>query len=292
MQLRGDWQDAVAEVERARARMADPPQPAIGVAYYREGELHRVRGDHDEAERSFRAAAERGKSPHPGLALLRLAQGRGSDAFSAIASALDETVGPPARAPLLAAAVEIAASVSEADRATQAARELTALAQQIGGPFLRATAAHATGVAAVARDAPDEALPSLEEALTIWLGLPAPYEAARSRAVIARAADQRGDQQRAEAERSTARETFQSLGAVDDLRALDLSPAAVAPAGLTPRELKVLSLLATGMTNRAIAQHLTISEKTVARHLSNIFGKIGVSSRSAATAYAYQHDLV
>jgi DNA-binding CsgD family transcriptional regulator len=292
MQLNGDWQDAAIEVERARHLLADPPQPAIAIAYYREAELHRVRGNHEEAERSFRAATERGHRPHPGLALLRLAQGRADEALGAITAALDQTAGQPARAALLAALAEIAAAASRPERATEAATELAALAAEIGSPFLDATAAHATGLAALARGAPAEALPPLEEALAIWLRLPAPYEAARTRVLIAEASTELGDPTRAEDERALARDTFRSLGAADDLRALDPAGNEAAPAGLTPRELKVLSLVATGMTNRAIAANLTISEKTVARHLSNIFGKLGVSSRSAATAYAYQHDLV
>jgi DNA-binding NarL/FixJ family response regulator len=293
MQLRGDWRDASAEAERARQRLADPPQPEIGAAYYCQAELHRVRGAHEEAERAFRAAVERGHSPQPGLALLRLAQGRPEVAATAIANALDETPIESRRIRLLAAATDIALATDDADRATEAARELASIAQSIHTPLLAATVAHAAGAAALARGEPDEAMSALEEALAIWLALPAPYEAARARVLLARIADGEADRDRATAERAAARDVFEALGAIDDLRRLDpRDRRTLAPAGLTPRELRVLGLVATGMTNRAIAQHLTISEKTVARHLSNIFGKLGVSSRAAATAYAYRHNLV
>jgi len=293
LQRRGEWADAGAEVERARQRLADPPHPAIGAAYYRQAEIQRVLGLHDEAERSFRASTERGQSPYPGLALLRLAQGRIDVALKAITNALGETVTESARVPLLAAATEIAAAANEPDRSIAAARDLAQIAYTYDTPLVSATSAHATGLAKLARREAAEAMRSLEEALALWLTLPAPYEAARTRALIAQSAGLLEDQERADAETREARATFKALGAADDLRLLDLAASGTStPAGLTPRELKVLNLVATGMTNRAIAHQLTISEKTVARHLSNIFGKLGVTSRAAATAYAYRNDLV
>jgi len=291
MQLRGDWDSATAEIERARVRLADPPQPAIGAAFYRQAELHRVLGAHAEADRTFRSAAERGHNPQPGLALLRLAEGRVDDASATIGQALAEIRTVTERIPLLAAAVEIADVAGDATRASAAAAELTSITEAIDTSLLEGTALQASGLASISRGEHREAISALETALAIWLAMPAPYEAARTRALIARAAEALDDRDRATAERATARGVFETLGAIDDLRALSPAETAEAPAGLTPRELRVLSLVATGMTNRAIAQQLTISEKTVARHMSNIFGKLGVSSRAAATAYAYQHDL-
>jgi len=227
------------------------------------------------------------------LALLRLAQGRTEAALTAITNALNETAPEPARVPLLAAATEIAVASDEPGRATEAADELAEVASRYDTPLVTATSAHATGLAAIGRGEFVEAIKPLEEALAHWLTLPAPYEAARTRVLIARAAARLDDMERAETETAAARAIFDMLGATDDLRSLpSTAPAAEAPGGLTPREVRVLRLVATGMTNRAIARHLTISEKTVARHLSNIFGKLGVSSRAAATAYAYQHALV
>lgn len=293
MQLRGAWSDAVIEAQRAHDRRADPPQPAVGAAFYRQAELHRVRGALAEAEDAYRRAAERGYLPQPGQALLRLAQGRGDAALTAIKHALDESPEAVARAPLLAAAVELAAHRDDREFAIEAARELTTIAEAIGAPLLTATAARASGLAALLAGAPDDASTHLGRALAVWLSLPAPYEAARTRMLLAQTADLEGDVTQASSERAAARETFEALGAVTDLAALDAETnGPAAPDGLTPRELKVLSLVATGMTNRAIADHLSISDKTVARHLSNMFGKLDISSRAAATAYAYEHDLL
>lgn len=291
MQLRGDWQEAATEAERARAHLAEPPHPAIGVALYRRGELGRLRGTHEAAERDFHAAADHGYRPFPGLALLRLAQGRVDEAVGTITEALDAASDWTERVSLLAAVTEIAAAAGRPDQAQATASELGSIATSLNTSYVRATAALATGVAALARREPDVAMPALEDALGLWLVLRAPYEAARARELIAQAATSVGDADRARYELATARETYEVLGAADDLRRTAAGRTA-SPGGLSPRELKVLHLVATGMTNRAIAQQLGISEKTVARHLSNIFGKLGVSSRSAATAFAYRHNLV
>jgi len=123
----------------------------------------------------------------------------------------------------------------------------------------------------------------------MWSGLDAPYQAARTRVLIADACDALGDLDTAVLERDTAREVFDELGAATDVRAIDAGRATLA--GPSPREIEVLRVLATGATNRAIAERLVLSEKTVARHLSNIFGKLGINSRSAAVVYAFEHGL-
>jgi len=138
-------------------------------------------------------------------------------------------------------------------------------------------------------DAP-AALVALRRAAGEWSELSAPYEGARTRLLIADACEALADLDGAELERRAARSMLDALGA----GAAPPRPAATArtPEDLTAREAEVLALVARGKTNRAIAAQLYISEKTVASHLNHIFTKLGLTSRSAATAYAYEHDLV
>jgi DNA-binding CsgD family transcriptional regulator len=138
------------------------------------------------------------------------------------------------------------------------------------------------------------ALVALREAWDAWRDLDASYEAARTRVMLGLACRQLGDRDGASFELDAARRVFEELGAVPDLRRVeDLVRAGgdKPPGGLTRREVEVLALVATGKSNRAIADELVISDKTVARHLSNIFVKLDLSSRSAATAYAYENGL-
>jgi DNA-binding CsgD family transcriptional regulator len=294
LQLRGAWPEAAIEAQKAFEQLSTPrAQPAVGAAYYCQGELHRLRGALSDADEAFRRAGEWGRRPEPGLALLRLAQGRPDAAATAIRHALDETDEPTLRAPLLAAAVEILLATGDAAGPEKASLELQAIADQIGAPLLSATAARAMGAVAFASGDARSAATELGEALANWLVIDAPYEAARTRVLLADALRALGDEEAAASELEAAHQVFEHLGAGIELRLLGADAQGDAAAhGLTPREAEVLSLVATGMTNRAIAANLTISEKTVARHLSNIFGKLGVGSRSAATAYAYEHDLV
>lgn len=291
MQLSGAWSDALDEVERASQRLSDPPSPAIGEAYYLQAELHRLRGALSDADDAFRLAAEWGRRPEPGLALLRLAQGRTPAAATAIEHALNEAHGALARGELLIAAVEIHIAAGNLDAARAEALELAATAEDVAAPMLQAASQRASGAVELASGHAAGALPLLREALAGWRALDAPYEVARTRQLVADAARELGDADTADAELAAARSEFERLGAVRDLARAD-GPLAADRAGLTPRELQVLGLVATGMTNRAIATSLTISEKTVARHVSNIFGKLGVSSRAAATAYAYERGIV
>lgn len=138
------------------------------------------------------------------------------------------------------------------------------------------------------------ALDTLRHAYTIWQELEAPYETARVRVLIGVACRRLGDHDTARMHLDGARMVFQQLGAAPDLaRVEDLSRKAPARAHpLTRRELQVLALVAAGKTNQQIAAALVISDHTVRRHLQNIFSKIGVSSRAAATAFVLQHDLL
>ncbi|MEW5632003.1 helix-turn-helix transcriptional regulator, partial [Streptomyces hydrogenans] len=245
---------------------------------------------------SYAHAHELGRLPQPGLALLRLAQGRADAAAAGLRLALacqDARHGPLARARLLAASTEVSLAVGAVRDAADAAAELDALAGDV--PLLRALAGTAAGAVALAED-PGAAAPALRRALDLWLRLRVPYEAAQTRMLLAAADRAAGDEEAARLELAFARDGFEGLGAGPDARraAALLSAAARRrlPGGLTAREAEVLRLVAGGATNKGVAGALVISEHTVARHLNNIFAKLGVSTRSAATAYAYAHGLV
>ena len=254
LHLHGAWLEAVEEAKRALERFAHGADEfASGDACYQQAEAYRVLGESAAAEDAYQQASRWGREPQPGLALLRLAQGR-----------------------------------------TDAA-ELIEIAGAYGTPALRATTDHARGAVLLADGDARAGLVGLRGAWQLWRELQAPYEATRARVLVGLACRQLGDQEAAAMELDAARTVFAQLGAAPDLarvEALARSDAASNAHGLTERELQVLRLLATGTTNHAIANELVLSEKTVHRHVSNIFTKLGVSSRAAATAYAYQHRLL
>ncbi len=295
MQLHGAWQDAMEEAERARQRLSEPPQPAVGMAFYQQAELLRLRGEFAAAEQAYRQANQWGRNPQPGLALLRLAQGQVDAAKVAIRQAMDEAPERVTRSRLLAAHVEIALAAGDLPGARAAADELSQVADDLGAPLLHATAAHAQGAALLHQGEARAALGELRKAWRIWQQLDAPYDAARTRVLMGLGLRALGDPDGAEMELDAARWVFENLGAAPELTRVERLSQTAAPrvaGGLTAREVEVLGLVATGKTNRAIAADLFLSEKTVARHVSNIFTKLGVSSRSAATAYAYENGLV
>jgi DNA-binding NarL/FixJ family response regulator len=295
LQLRGSWPDAVQEAERARDRLSAPSgQPAVGMAFYQLAELDRLSGRFAAAEESYRQADRRGRSPQPGLALLRLAQGQVEMAAATIRRVIGESHDRLTRSRMLAAHVEIMLAVGDIPAARTAADELTGIAADLDAPLLRAVSDHATGALLLAEGDTTAALDTLRRARATWLELEAPHEAARVRVLVAIACRLLGDGDSAEMELAAARQVFEQLGAVPDLARLDARSASpgAAPGGLSRREVEVLRLVAAGKTNRVIAADLFISEKTVARHHSNIFTKLDLTSRSAATAYAYQHHLV
>ena len=296
LELQGQWPDAVSEAERARELLAQQPgQAGLGTALYQLGDLHRLRGDLERAEAEYRRAAESGRRPEPGLALLRLAQGQADAARANIDRAVGETHVRHVRAQVLAASVEIALATGDLEAARTSATELERIAAELDAPpLLLALSTQARGAVLLAGGEPRPALAALREAWTTWSALDAPYGAARSRVLIAQACRSLGDEDAARLELDGALAAFERLGAAPDVarvRKLQTTRPS-APAGLTAREIEVLRLVATGRTNRAIADALAISEKTVARHLSNIFTKLDLPSRAAATAYAYQHDLI
>lgn len=304
-QAAGRWPDALTTAEAACRHLADPPHPALGLARYQEGELHRLLGDFARAESEYREASRCGFDPVPGLALLELALGDLDAAATTIRRALAESGGPLARPPLLAAAVEIRRTASDLAGARQAAEELAVISAGSGSELLRAMAAHAVGSVLVTEGDPLAGLAPLRAAAKGWRSLRAPYDAARTAVVIALALAAVGDRTAARLELDNARTTFSELGARPDLDRVAIlgelvdagTPAPTGPGGesaelLSAREVEVLVHLAAGETNREIAEALVISQHTVGRHVENIFAKLGVSSRAAATAYAYEHRLL
>ncbi len=296
LRLHGSWSDALAEARRACDIMPEG-DPATGAACYQVAELRRLRGELDEAEADYRAASRAGRSPQPGLSLLRLAQGQSAAASAGIRQALEDSAGGPQRAALLAAAVEIGLAAGDDACAASAAEELSALAGRLDAPFLQALSASATGAVLLAGGDAHGARQLLRVARALWQEIGAPYEAARVRVLLGRACAELGEAESAELELDAAAAAFEQLEAATDSARLAAVREAARPAkqphgGLTERELEVLALVAEGISNRAIAGRLFISEKTVARHVSNIFGKLGLSTRAAATSYAYRHGLL
>ena len=296
LQLGGSWTDALEEARRARRRFVETHNPAAGVAHYREAELLRLRGELAAAEQAYRSASSAGWEPQPGLAQLRVAQGRLDDAVASIRRARTEVTEPLRRAAILPAYAEIMLAVGELDEAQDASRELEEINQRYESRMLVAMTAYARGAVAVAAGDPTAALSDLREALRVWQELDAPYEVGRTRALLGAACSALGDGDAASLELEAARACFEALGAIPDLARLSEMRGDARPPqdghGLSPREVEVLRLVAAGHSNRDIAAALVISEHTVARHLQNIFRKLDVASRTAATAFAFEHGLV
>jgi ATP/maltotriose-dependent transcriptional regulator MalT len=294
LQLGGSWQDALEEARRACRRFGET-NPTAGLALYREAELLRLQGDLDGSEKAYRAASRAGWEPQPGLAQLRLAQGKADAAGAAIRRAVAESSDPLRRAVLLPAYIEIMLAAGELDEARAACGELQSVAARYSSALLDAIAAYERGaVELAAGDAPG-ALEVLRRALDCWRTLEAPYEVARTRLLIGEACRALDDTDACELELEAALVEFVRLGALPDAarveRLLGHAPDRETR-GLSPRELEVLRLLAAGKSNRQIATTLVISEHTAARHVQNIFTKLRVSSRAAATAFAFEHGLV
>jgi ATP/maltotriose-dependent transcriptional regulator MalT len=296
LHLRGAWPESVEEARRAGERLAHAADSwATGGAFYRQAEVYRVLGDFAAAEDAYRQSSRWGRQPQPGLALLRLAQGRTDAARAASRRVLAETTDRLGRAKLLPAQVEITLAVGDVQGARDAAGELAEIAERYDTLALRAVADHARGAVLLAEGDARAAVVALRGAWRVWRELEAPYEAARVRVLVGLACRALGDEEAAAMELEAARTVFAQLGAAPDLARLEAlahREAAWKAHGLTERELQVLRLVATGATNHAIASQLFVAEKTVDRHVSSIFTKLGVASRAAATAYAYQHRLL
>ena len=292
--LHGAWNDALAAATSAQERSARGDRDGLFSAWYQDGEVHRLRGELDLAESSYEHAAQTGFEPQPGLALLRLAQGKTKLAHSLIRGAVD-SADPAERRWMLPAVVEIELAAGDLSAARRIADELDALLLTSNMPMTQAMVGQAEAAVLLEEGDASGALRAARRAWAHWRDLDVPYEAACCRVLAARACEALNDEASAAMELDAARAVFIELGARQALRsteALMASEAHGRPGGLTPREVEVLRLVAAGKTNRLIALDLFLSEKTVARHVSNIFAKLGVSSRAAATAFAYQHEIV
>jgi len=296
LQLHGKWQEALEEAQHVCDRFSQlNPKPEVGAAYYQIAEVHRLRGEFEAAEEAYRRAGSWRQIAHSGMAWLRLAQGQIGAASAAIRRIVEEVREPVNRARVLDCYVEITLAAGDVADAHQAADELLTIAGQIAAPFLNAISKRAKGAVLLAEKDPKIALALLRQSLEIWRDLHAPYEAARTRVMIAYAYDELDDRDAATLEFELALDVFEQLAASPDCAVIEhlLQKRAKQRGGLlSSRELEVLKLVAAGKSNRAIAGRLGISEKTVARHVSNIFNKLDLSSRAAATAYAYQNQLI
>ena len=289
LQMHGAWADALREAQRAGER----PGRASGQALYRQGDVHRLRGEFGRAEDAYREASRHGTEPQPGLALLRLAQGNPEAAAATIRRATAEATDSLDRIRLLPAAVEILLAAGDRDGAREACEELERLAPEFGSDPLDALVGHARGAVDLALGDARAALVALRRAWQTWQDLGVPHEAARVRVLLGLACRELGDADSAALELEAAGDAFRALSAAPDAARVDaLLGRARDTHGLTPRELEVLRLVAAGDTNKAIAARLVLSERTVDRHVSNILAKLELPSRSAATAWAYEHHLV
>jgi ATP/maltotriose-dependent transcriptional regulator MalT len=292
LQVGGDWTAALDEARSAAQRLATgtsrrPP----GLACYQEAEVLRLRGEARAAEDAYKRAGQAGVDPQPGLALLRFAQGKSDAAASALRRAVGSSSDPISRIRLLPALAEILVAGGELAEARAACDEFEALIQHFDTPALTALASFVRALVELAEGAAEAACKSAYESAAGWHDVGCPYGEARAQIVCALACEALHDDDGCQAACDAAQATFERLGARDDLARLQALRGKSSTHGLTPRELEVLRLVAKGKTNKAIAKELFLSVKTIDRHLSNIFCKLGVSSRAAATAYVYEHGL-
>jgi DNA-binding NarL/FixJ family response regulator len=296
MQLHGAWQKAIEEAHRACELLTKPTgEAAAGAAFYQLGELYRMRGDYGKAEEAYRQANNWGRKPQPGLALLRLAEGQTEMAKASIVLAVEEAKNPKTRSRILPAYIDIMLAATKPEEARNATDELKEIAEELDAPILHAIAAYAEGAVFLKEGDSITALEKLRTAASLWEKIKIPYETARTRLLIGLACREIGDEDTAEMEFQAAQSVFTQLQAIPDklktdklIRTGNLRK----PHGLTSRERQVICLIANGKSNKEIANELYISERTVERHVSNIFSKLNVSSRSSATAYAFKHKLV
>ena len=294
-QLHGEWPAALEDACRACDREARGNRKPPGAALYQRGEIHRLRGEYAQAEDAYRAASESGYDPQPGLALLRVAQGQIDAACAAIRRVLHTATRPSVRARMLPSCIEVMLAVGATGEARDAWHELRELSEALDADALRAAAAEAEGTIELAESRPNAALGPLRRAFDLWTQLDVPYGAARVRVLIGRACHALHDEETTRLELAAARSVFERLSARGDLERIDRASPPLrsrADTMLSPREREVLRLIADGGTNKAIAARLSVSERTVDRHVSNILVKLAVPTRAAAIAFAYEHRML
>lgn len=294
----GAWSEALVEAERACTWSGSHESSfkyPTGDAFYELGEIHRLRGNHDQATAAYRNASEHGHVPEPGLTLLQFAQGKRDVAATSIRRLASAQQPHLTRAEVLLAAADILTSIGDLTTARAAADELARMSEVVRAPAVRAYADQANGTVSLAENQLPDALSRLREAWTLWQELELPYQAARVRTLIGQACQQLGDHVASAFEFDAARQFFQRVSAQPDIAQVDELRQPKRMSGshaLSAREMQVIELVAKGKTNREIARQLSISERTVDRHVSNILLKLNLPTRSAATAYAYQNDLI
>jgi DNA-binding CsgD family transcriptional regulator len=292
LRLQGDWAEALSEAQRSHANRARGPVAAQ--AHYQQAEIHRMRGDFERAEQEYQETAIKGGEPQPGLALLQLKVGSEDAAVASIRRALLEAQGILPRARLLPGCVEVFVATGHLEDAAMAVEELNSIAGATSIDTHTAWSRYSSGVVALSTASPVDAASDLRDALRIWEDLQLPYELARTRRELGRALSLMGDDEGARVQWEAAGVAFNDLGArpdADETSRMLSSDGIEKPFGLTDREVEVLTKLASGATNRAIAADMVLSERTIDRHVSNIFTKLGVNTRSAATAAAIRNDI-
>ena len=296
LRFRGDWKNALEECENACQLLTRPPgEPAAGEAFYLKADLYRLLGNYGASEGCYLEASKWGRPPQPGLALLRLALGNGQAAATSIQNVLTEAKDIKKRAALLPAAVWIFLSIKGLDKAGEFARELSTLSGKFNSPYLHAASRFASGALAFAMEDNHKALDQLQEALKFWKKGPLPYETAQARELKGLVYQKLKDHDNAETELGAAQWIYGQLGAKPDVKRIQKTLKRrnyQNDYGLTLRELQVLQLVTTGKTNKSIGEELFISQRTVDRHVSNIFDKLSVSSRAEATTCAIRNKII
>jgi DNA-binding CsgD family transcriptional regulator len=289
LQVHGDWASAEEEIAHVCRDLAAMNVGAVGLALYELGELRRMRGDLRGAATAYGQAHEHGKEPQPGLALVWVAEGKPAPALQALAACEARTNDPLAKTRLWEALVQAAVAAGDLAAARAAADALDETAATYASPGLLAAAAQSRGLLRLAAGDAAAAIEALRSACRQWQDLEAPYRVAQTRLALAEALEHSGDEHGSTLERDAAATALARLGVVSPT---PVGRPMVLPDGITRREAEVLALVAQGLTNREVADALVLSERTVARHLANLYTKIGVTTRTAAATYAHRHSLI
>ncbi|MDQ4097034.1 MAG: LuxR C-terminal-related transcriptional regulator [Actinomycetota bacterium] len=291
--LRGTWESAAAMAQQACDELSSHDPRYAGEAHYLIGELHRMAGDLDLGEEAFTRAHQLGRVPQPGLGRVRLAQGRLDAAVNGLRLALEPPpLAPLRRTELLAALTEAHLAVGDTDAASAVAAAMADVVVGAASVYLDAVKRTTQAQVLLARDDALAACRCAGEAVARFHALGLPYDEARAREIRGAAARVIDELDTAQLELTAAHDTYQRLGAEPDERRVAALLGEPPPSPLSSREIEVLRLVARGGTNKEVAGELVVSEHTVARHLSNIYTKLGVGSRSAATAWAYERSLM